>query len=131
MVIALDELELWPCDPARDGQLIRALTRENFYVAMQATWDEARHQQEPLHPARYRIVKRAGETIGFFALRDEGDALYLQTIQLVREARGGGVGVRLLTFIHALAAQQHKRAVRLRVFRSNEGARRLYARLGS
>lgn len=76
------------------------------------------------------MVKRAGETIGFFAVRDEADVLYLQTIQLVKAARGAGVGVRLLHFIHALGAQQHKRAVRLRVFRSNEGARRLYARLG-
>jgi hypothetical protein len=50
------------------------------------------------------MVKRAGETIGFFAVRDEADVLYLQTIQLVKAARGAGV--------------------------SNEGARRLYARLG-
>jgi GNAT superfamily N-acetyltransferase len=101
----LDELELCP-----------AIRIANFHDAMQAPGT--------------RHVTRSGETIGSFALRDEADVLYLQTIQLVPAARGGGIGTRLMHQIHGLAADQDKRATRSRGFRSNEGARRLYARLG-
>lgn len=117
--------ELVACDPVRDGELIRSLTRANFYEAMRETWNEARHLEEPKFPERYTMVQRAGETIGFFAIRREPDHLYLQTIQLIE--RGTGLGTQLLAHIHALAGDL---PVRLRVFRSNTGARRLYERHG-
>jgi ribosomal protein S18 acetylase RimI-like enzyme len=124
------DLELVPCDPARDGELIRAFTRANFYEVMKACWNEARHLQEPLHPENYRMVRRAGDTIGFFAVRLEPDHLYLQTIQLCERARNAGIGTRLLQHVRDLATQEGKRAIQLRVFRSNAGALRLYDRLG-
>jgi ribosomal protein S18 acetylase RimI-like enzyme len=126
----LGDVELGPCDVARDGELIRTLTRDNFYEAMKATWDEARLQQEPMHAERYRMLRRAGETIGFFALRHENDYLYVQTIQLVPSARGQGIGSRVMGYITQLAAAERLRAIRLRVLRSNQAARRLYERLG-
>lgn len=128
--ILLDEVELWPCDRERDGELIRSLTRTNFYDAMKATWNEARHQQEPLHPERYQIVKRHDDAIGFLAIRDEPEVLYLQTIQLTPAARHLGIGTRLMHHVHHLASQKEMRGVQLRVLRSNDGARRLYDRLG-
>jgi ribosomal protein S18 acetylase RimI-like enzyme len=124
------DIEIGPCDAARDGELIRTLTRHNFYEAMQAVWDEARHQREPVHPERYRMLWRDGETIGFFAIRPESDHLYVQTIQLVPAARGGGIGSRIMEHIAELAAVARVRAVRLRVLRSNVAARRFYDRLG-
>lgn len=126
----LADIELVECDPARDGELIRALTRDNFYEAMKSSWDEARHQREPLHPERYRMLRRGGETIGFFALRDEGDNLYVQTIQLIPSARRGGIGSRVMEYIAHLAAEATRRTIRLRVLRSNHDARRFYERLG-
>lgn len=120
-------IELVACDPARDGELIRSLTRANFFEAMRDSWNEARHLEEPKFPERYTMVRRDGETIGFFAVRREPDHLYLQTIQLIESARGAGIGTELLARIHALAGDL---PVRLRVFRSNTGARRLYERLG-
>jgi len=122
------DVELVPCDPARDGELIRALTRASFYAAMKATWSEARHLEEPKFPERYQMVRRAGATIGFLAIRREPDHLYLQTIQLIEPARGLGLGTLLLAHVEALAGGL--RAIRLRVLRANTGARRLYARLG-
>lgn len=119
-----------PCDPARDGERIRSLTRENFYAAMQAEWNEARHQQEPLHPERYQMVRRAGETIGFFAIRFADDHLYVQTIQLVAGARGAGIGTYLMNHIRQLAVARGLPAIRLRVLRANPRARQLYERLG-
>lgn len=125
-----DSLELLPCDPAVHGDFIRTLTRANFFEAMKGSWNEARHQQEPTHPERYRMIARAGAVIGFFATRRERDFLYVQTIQLVEAARRHGLGTRLLMTIERNAAEEGARAVRLRVLRSNDGARRLYHRLG-
>jgi ribosomal protein S18 acetylase RimI-like enzyme len=121
-------LELVTCDPARDGELIRSLTRANFYEAMKTTWIEARHLEEPKFPERYQMVRRAGETIGFFAIRRESDHLYLQTIQLIEPVRGSGLGTLLLAHIREVASGLP--AIRLRVLRANAGARRLYDRLG-
>ena len=126
----LGDIEIAACDAARDGELIRSLTRANFHDAMRATWDEARHQREPSQPERYRMLRRDGETLGFFALRDEADALYVQTIQLVASARCQGIGRRIMDHIAQLAAETGRRAIRLRVLRSNAAARRFYDRLG-
>ncbi|HEU5330069.1 MAG TPA: GNAT family N-acetyltransferase [Thermomicrobiales bacterium] len=114
-------VELIPCDPARHGPFIRDLSRQNFAGLMERTvgWDEAHNQQEPQIPERYRMVLAQGEPIGFFAVRAEEDALYLQTIQLVPEHRRQGIGTALLRHIEALAQTQGCRAVRLRVFKEN------------
>lgn len=126
----LVDVEIAPCDAARDGELIRTLTRDNFFEAMKATWDEARHQREPLHPERYRMLRRGRATIGFFALREEPDHVYVQTIQLVASERGRGLGTQIMAHIAQLAADAGVGAVRLRVLRSNAAARRFYDRLG-
>ena len=39
MPAMLDDVEIAACNAARDGELIRTLTRDNFYEAMKATWD--------------------------------------------------------------------------------------------
>jgi ribosomal protein S18 acetylase RimI-like enzyme len=95
---------------------------------MKTNWNEARHLEEPKFPERYQMVRRAGETIGFFAIRREPDHLYLQTIQLIAPVRGSGLGILLLAHIRELASGLA--AIRLRVLRTNAGARRLYDRLG-
>lgn len=130
MTEMVGELELVPCDGERDGALIRALTRENFRALLGDRWDEARHLQQPDHPEQYRMVRRAGETIGFFATRLDGDALYVQTIQLVASARGRGVGTALLAHVAELARRGGFRLLRLRVLHGNERALGLYLRLG-
>ena len=125
------DLDLVACDVQTDGPFIRALTRANFYESISRTfgWDEARFQQEPHDPERYTMVRRGGQTVGFFALREDGDALYLQTLQLVAPARGQGVGTALLRYIVALARARQLPRVRLRVFRDNR-AITLYERHG-
>ncbi|NVB77995.1 MAG: GNAT family N-acetyltransferase [Kofleriaceae bacterium] len=122
------DVELVPCDAARDGAFIRDLTRANFFESMKHVWREERHQREPMNPERYTMLRRAGETIGFFAVRRDEDCLYVQTIQLVPAARGTGIGTQAMHHIRSLAAGAP--VVRLRVLRSNTGARRLYERLG-
>jgi ribosomal protein S18 acetylase RimI-like enzyme len=124
------DVEILACDPARDGALIRDLTRANFYEAMRAIWDEARHQREPVHPERYRMLRRGGEMIGFFAVRYERDHVYVETIQLIPSARRCGLGTYVMGHVALLAGDAKLGAVRLRVLRANHDARRLYVRLG-
>ena len=58
------DVEIAACDVARDGELIRTHTRDNFYEAMKANWDEARHQREPLQPERYERAAIGGRGVG-------------------------------------------------------------------
>jgi ribosomal protein S18 acetylase RimI-like enzyme len=124
-------VELIPCDPVRHGPFIRDLIRQNFAHLMQRTvgWDEARNQQEPRAPERYCMVLAQDALIGFFAVRAEGEALYLQTIQLVPERRRQGIGTALLRHVETLAQAQAFRVVQLRVFKENP-ALGWYARNG-
>jgi|SRR5579884_2596433 len=112
---------LTACDPASHGAFIRDLTRQNFAALMARTvgWDEARHQQEPRAPDRYRMVWADDELIGFFAVREEGDALYLQTLQLVPEQRHRGYGTALLHAVADEARARGPRQVRCRAFKEN------------
>jgi len=125
------DLELVACDAQADGPFIRVLTRANFYDIVSRTigWNEDRAQRELHDPDRYTMVRHAGQTIGFFALRDDGDALYLQTIQLVASARGQGIGTALLRHIASVARARHLPRLRLRAFRDSR-AYALYQRHG-
>lgn len=130
VIEVVGELELVPCDPVVDGELIRELTRANFYPLLADRWDEARNQRQPEHPERFRMVRRLGATIGFFATHLEDDALYLETIQLAAAERGRGTGTVLLRHLAAQAARDGLRAIRLRVLHGNHRALALYVRLG-
>ncbi len=114
-------LDLIPCDPAPHGPLIRAWSHDNFAALMERTvgWDEERNQEEPRVPERYRMVQGRNELIGCLAVREEGDTLYLQTIQLVPTRRGRGYGTTLLHHVERIARARGLRRVRLRVYKEN------------
>jgi ribosomal protein S18 acetylase RimI-like enzyme len=124
-------LELCPCDGARDGPFIRAVTKANLYSLLRSTygWDEQRHKLEPKQPEQYTMVRRGEGPIGFVALRDQTDCLYLFSIQLVPEARGAGIGTSLMHHVEEVARATGHRTIRLRVFHANRAAS-LYRRLG-
>ena len=98
-------LELVACDPALHGPFIRDHVRVAFAPYMRNTvgWDEARNQQEPRAPEGYRMVREGAEIVGFFAMRPEADALYLQTILLAPDRRRRGYGAALLRHIEDMA----------------------------
>ena len=125
------EIELRPCDVEDDGPFIRDLTRANFFEVVSRTegWNEERHQQQPSPPESYQVVYRQGERIGFLSVRDDAGSLYVVTIQLSPEARGGGVGTILMRYVEDCARTRACASVRLRVFKDNR-AKALYDRLG-
>ena len=56
--------------------------------------------------------------------------LLMDGISVSPEARGGGIGTKLLTCLKQFAAAEGYRTIRLDVIDTNPGARRLYERLG-
>ncbi len=124
-------LDLRACDGATDRDFIREETALNIRPFYEGTygWSEERAHQEPKHPEDYTMVVLAGETIGFFALHDKPDCMYLGDIQLATKARGAGIGTRLMAHIESMARATGHRTMRLRVFHANRAAA-LYRRLG-
>ncbi len=124
-------LRLRPCKGTADGRTIRGLTERNFRASFERTigWDAARHAKQPEHPERYTMIVDREDAVGFYSIREEPDALYLETLQLTAAYRNRGIGTRLMAHIEWVAYAAGKRCIQLRVFKDNP-AMRLYARLG-
>ncbi|VEP15865.1 GCN5-related N-acetyltransferase [Hyella patelloides LEGE 07179] len=124
-------ISIEPCDRQGDGQFIRELTRANFYDSLIKTigWNENRHQEEPKFPERYLMLFCDRNCIGFFSLRDRPHCLYLETLQLVQQFRGRGIGTALLKFVEEIASRRKKSKIQLRVFKDNP-VQSLYHRTG-
>jgi ribosomal protein S18 acetylase RimI-like enzyme len=73
---------------------------------------------------------RAILILALFARGLRRGELLMDGIAISPEARGGGVGTRLLVELMAFGAREGYLTIRLDVIDTNEGARRLYERLG-
>ncbi|MFC6089048.1 GNAT family N-acetyltransferase [Saccharothrix lopnurensis] len=87
-----------------------------------------------LDPARgVKVIAEAPEPVALVAgvpHEDLSDVLYLYSMWVKPEFRGRGVGAVLVGEVLAWAREHGWARVRLRVFRGNRVARRLYERLG-
>jgi GNAT superfamily N-acetyltransferase len=134
--IATDEknwsISIKSCDRELDGKFIRELTKENFYDYLKKTigWNENRHREEPKFPERYLMLFDENEDrIGFLSLREQPNCLYLETLQLIEQYRGRGLGTASIKFVENIAIKKAKNKIQLRVFKDNP-ARALYHRIG-
>jgi len=76
------------------------------------------------------LARREGRRVGFITLNLKGAFVgYVQSIAVADEARGQGVGSEILRFAEERIFREHAN-VFLCVSSFNEGARRLYERLG-
>ncbi len=78
----------------------------------------------------YVVRGSTGEVLGFCSFWFVFDQLHINNLAVRPEHRGRGMGTRLLDHILREASRAGARWATLEVRRSNEGARRLYARLG-
>jgi ribosomal protein S18 acetylase RimI-like enzyme len=102
-------------------------------LVLERQYDEARWRErlEPRHGVK--VVAEDPETVGLLAgvpHEVNSDVLYLYSMWVRPEFRRRGVGEALVGDVLAWAREHGWARVRLRVFRENETARRLYARLG-
>ncbi|MDA1264305.1 MAG: N-acetyltransferase [Planctomycetota bacterium] len=114
--------------------------RSGVIVAMVSSFDARAKQQfsdQPLERAagRWRMARLAtvvGLGAGLFAFMDRvaAEDHYLQAISVDPSQRGAGVGAMLIGQVEARARAQRCAGLTLHVAEKNEGARRLYERLG-
>ncbi len=94
-------------------------------------WEEARwatFYRPQFDPSRYRIVVVDGQDIGALVVERRPTELYLDTVEIVSEHQGRGLGTVLIRDVLA-EARAGGLPVTLQVNRANP-ARRLYERLG-
>jgi [ribosomal protein S18]-alanine N-acetyltransferase len=116
----------------------------DFLVGLKANGDEATFHPHPLtidqaaqlvrYSGRdlYYLVIDGRRVLAYGMLRgwDEGYEVPSLGIAVDPRARGRGLGLCLMHFLHFAARQRGARAVRLTVGRANYSAIRLYERLG-
>jgi ribosomal protein S18 acetylase RimI-like enzyme len=92
-------------------------------------WERQVYQRLAL-PSRYVIVKQGEEMVGYGRSVQQGDILCLTGLWLLPDYRGQGLGTQLIYGLMQLGRNDGATISHLSVNEDNEGARRLYERLG-
>ena len=95
-------------------------------------WDEAwqrAHFDSRFAPAAISVVTVAGRDVGVLSLQARPAELYVAALEIAPEMQGRGLGTAVMRRVLADAASRGL-PVTLQVLKANEGARRLYERLG-
>ncbi len=115
---------------AEDRELLYGIHREAMrpYVEQVWGWDEGFQRERfrrGFDPGTTQVVVSSGREIGFVRSEEREGIVVLAQVFVIPEYRGQGVGSALVRAILASGLP-----VKLRVMKSNTGARRLYERLG-
>lgn len=111
------------------------MKREALGDAIAKTWgawdDEFQlsYHDEHYDPGKLQIITVDGVDAGCLSVEDQDAAIYIALIELLPNYQNLGIGTRLLQDIIARAASEGKFVV-LEVLKVNDGAKRLYDRLG-
>ena len=102
-------------------------------MATWGSWDD--DQQRATHdawftPGRLSVVVYGGQDAGVLDNERRGNMLYVARIELLPQFQNLGIGTRLVGQLVDDARRSGAAAVELDVLEANEGARRLYERLG-
>jgi ribosomal protein S18 acetylase RimI-like enzyme len=118
-----------------DSEFVFSVKREALGPAIERTWGpwdedfQRAYHDEHFDPAKMQIVTVNGDDAGCLSVEGQGDEVYITLIELLPAYQNLGIGTRLLQDIIARAALERK-PVSLEVLKANEGAKRLYDRLG-
>ncbi|MFI9009820.1 GNAT family N-acetyltransferase [Actinosynnema sp. NPDC053489] len=102
-------------------------------LAVEGKFDEARWREQLSPDKGVWVIAEDPEPVGLVAgvpQEAHSDVLYLYSMWVKPEFRRRGIGEALVTDVLAWAREHGWSKVRLRVFRGNATARRLYERLG-
>ena len=91
-------------------------------------WQEANFDQAFMRMST-RVIDMGGRIAGYVQVDTGAEEDYLSMLILHPDARGQGLGARLLAAIQA-GSRRKGRGLYLRVFRTNAAARRFYERQG-
>jgi ribosomal protein S18 acetylase RimI-like enzyme len=125
--------ELRPATPA-DYSFLYALHVATMkpYVTQVWGWDEQLQEErfrQHFAPSRLRLVIIDGQPIGVLEVEERPSDLFLANLRIVPRFQGQGWGTRILRDL-LRQAQETSVPLTLQVLKVNQGARRLYERLG-
>jgi ribosomal protein S18 acetylase RimI-like enzyme len=125
---------LRPAAPSDESWLeaLRRAVYQELFVTTFGAWDEARHARqwaECWARGHISIVEFAGEPVGMIQLYERPDAVEVGEVQVLPRFQNRGIGSQLLRDTVARAHARGERVL-LAVARNNDGAYRLYLRLG-
>lgn len=125
----LREMRWWDIDPVLG--LEHELFPEDAWSAGMF-WSELAHARGPGATRRYVVAEEpaTGRIVGYAGLAAAGDLADVQTIGVVRDHWGGGLGSELLTDLLKHATAFECTAVLLEVRVDNTRAQKLYERFG-
>lgn len=118
-------------DKAWLDSLRRAAYRDLFNTTW-GGWDEARHQRhfsEFWEAGGISIVSVDGEPVGVLQLFDSKDVVEIRELQVLPQRQNRGIGTHILSDVIERATKEEKPAS-LHLGLKNQGALRLYERLG-
>jgi ribosomal-protein-alanine N-acetyltransferase len=121
--------------PMRWWHIGRLLPLESMLFP-EEQWNESMFWSELAQPSRYYLVaERPGpddrpEVVGYAGLCSYVGEAYIQTIGVIPEVQGTGVGGRLLTALLEEAVRRGEELVTLEVRADNPRARSVYERFG-
>jgi ribosomal protein S18 acetylase RimI-like enzyme len=122
--------------PAReeDRDSLFALHRVTMRDVIARTWgwDESwqrAHFDARYDPSHVSVVTSGGRDAGMLWLENRPSEIYVAELQIAPDMQGRGIGSAVLGGVIAAAAARGA-CVTLQVLEANEGARRLYQRLG-
>jgi ribosomal protein S18 acetylase RimI-like enzyme len=123
-----------PVAELTSAEVADAVTRsfEGYLVAIRFTPEayERRFRNEHLDPYASRVYVRDGATIGVMLIARRGWTRRVAAMGFVPEARGQGLGRRVLGEVIAEARSQGERTVMLEVIDGNAPAMALYTKVG-
>jgi len=122
--------------PARDGdrEWLYALHCASMRDVVERTWgwDEAwqrAHFDSRFAPAGISVITVGGRDVGILSLQARPAELYVAALEIAPEMQGRGLGTAVMRRVLGEGASRGL-PVTLQVLKANEGARRLYERLG-
>jgi len=105
--------------------LITQLSLKDSKKADDAIWDVLRR-----HLSIWKSFKSAFWLAAFSAKKVKSDELYIDSISVLEAYRGMGIGAKMIKISEEFARAENLKKVTLYVSKKNEGAKKLYEKLG-
>jgi ribosomal protein S18 acetylase RimI-like enzyme len=122
--------------PATDGDYdwLFALHVATLRPAVEATWGwdetyQTAYFREHFSARQNQIIVVGGQDAGVLKLEERDGDVFVGLVEIVPSLQGGGLGSQIIRDVVASAFARGQ-AVTLHVLKANDGARRLYERLG-
>lgn len=124
-----------------DLKFVLELTRHEMEVIVKASWrpntfhwgdwkDSAEKAIDDPYENILIVESSNGKSIGYIWYGDEGETLWLTSIQLKKEYQGKGLGTSLMNYLEDECRKAKKKALELGVQEINKPAREFYEKLG-